>query len=66
MLMVRDRRKYRKMRAKFEETMAASNQLIMDEWKTQALARRLQEQNEYSHHASGAHCSSINSAQPNS
>ncbi|PVI05092.1 hypothetical protein DM02DRAFT_610959 [Periconia macrospinosa] len=40
------RRKYRKMRAKFEETMNASNQLIMDEWKAQALARRLQEQND--------------------
>lgn len=35
------------MRAKFEETIGASNRLIMDEWKAQALARRLREQNEY-------------------
>lgn len=34
------------MRIKFEDTMNASNQLILDEWKAQALARRLQEQNE--------------------
>lgn len=41
------RRKYRKMRAKFEDTMNQSNQLIKDEYKAIALARRLQEQNEY-------------------
>ncbi|KAJ4295447.1 hypothetical protein N0V90_007459 [Kalmusia sp. IMI 367209] len=40
------RRKYRKMRVRFEDTMNASNQLILDEWKAQALARRLREQND--------------------
>lgn len=40
------RRKYRKMRAKFEDTMNQSNQLIKDEYKAIALARRLQEQND--------------------
>ncbi|KAF2258032.1 hypothetical protein CC78DRAFT_151545 [Lojkania enalia] len=40
------RRKYRKMRAKFEETMGASNTLIKDEFRAIALARRLQEQND--------------------
>jgi len=34
------------MRVKFDETMGASNNLILDEWKAQALARRLREQNE--------------------
>ncbi|KAF2690021.1 hypothetical protein K458DRAFT_412864 [Lentithecium fluviatile CBS 122367] len=34
------------MRIKFEDTMTASSQLILDEWKAQALARRLQEQND--------------------
>ncbi|KAF2468464.1 uncharacterized protein BDR25DRAFT_265126 [Lindgomyces ingoldianus] len=40
------RRKYRKMRAKFEDTMNTSNTLIKDEYKAIALARRLQEQND--------------------
>ncbi|KAF2193742.1 hypothetical protein K469DRAFT_619019 [Zopfia rhizophila CBS 207.26] len=40
------RRKYRKMRARFEDTMNASNTLIKDEYKAIALARRLQEQND--------------------
>jgi hypothetical protein len=40
------RRKYRKMRAKFEDTMNQSNTLIKDEYKAIALARRLQEQND--------------------
>lgn len=40
------RRKYRKMRAKFEETMNTSNSLFKEEYKMMALARRLQEQNE--------------------
>ncbi|KAF2203604.1 hypothetical protein GQ43DRAFT_478894 [Delitschia confertaspora ATCC 74209] len=40
------RRKYRKMRAQFEDTMNMSNQLIKDEYKAIALARRLQEQND--------------------
>ena len=34
------------MRARFEDTMTASNNLILDEWKAQATARRLREQNE--------------------
>lgn len=41
------------MRLKFDEAMNASNQLIMDEWKAHALARRLREQNEYVHLAPG-------------
>ncbi|KAF2276754.1 uncharacterized protein EI97DRAFT_466886 [Westerdykella ornata] len=40
------RRKYRKMRLKFEETMNTSNNLIRDECKAIAVARRLQEQND--------------------
>ena len=40
------RRKYRKMRAKFEETMNTSNQLIKDEFRAMGVARRLQGQNE--------------------
>ncbi|KAF2706453.1 hypothetical protein K504DRAFT_386408 [Pleomassaria siparia CBS 279.74] len=40
------RRKYRKMRAKFEDTMSTSNTLIKDEFRAMALARRLQEQND--------------------
>jgi hypothetical protein len=40
------RRKYRKMRVKFDETMNASNTLIKEEYKAMAVAARLQEQNE--------------------
>lgn len=40
------RRKYRKMRVKFEDTMNTSNTLIRDEFRAIAVARRLQEQNE--------------------
>ncbi|KAF1967086.1 hypothetical protein BU23DRAFT_543274 [Bimuria novae-zelandiae CBS 107.79] len=40
------RRKYRKMRARFEDTMTASNSLILEEWKAQATARRLREHND--------------------
>ncbi|KAF2812054.1 uncharacterized protein BDZ99DRAFT_568810 [Mytilinidion resinicola] len=40
------RRKYRKMRVAFEEKMTLSNNLIKDECKAVALARRLQEQND--------------------
>lgn len=40
------RRKYRKMRSKFEETMTLSNTLIKDEYRAMATARRLQEQND--------------------
>ncbi|KAF2642526.1 hypothetical protein P280DRAFT_467868 [Massarina eburnea CBS 473.64] len=40
------RRKYRKMRARFEDTMSTSNQLVTDEWRGQALSRRLREQND--------------------
>ena len=46
LLTARHRRKYRKMRVRFEDTMTASNNLILDEWKAQATARRLREQNE--------------------
>ena len=35
------------MRAVFEEKMHTSNSLIREEYKAVALARRLQEQNEY-------------------
>lgn len=31
---------------RFEDTMTASNNLILDEWKAQGTARRLREQNE--------------------
>ncbi|KAF2657874.1 hypothetical protein K491DRAFT_305201 [Lophiostoma macrostomum CBS 122681] len=40
------RRKYRKMRAKFEDTMSTSNQLIKDEFRAMSVARRLQGQND--------------------
>jgi riboflavin biosynthesis pyrimidine reductase len=40
------RRKYRKMRAKFDETMSASNTLIKEEYRAMAVLARLQEQNE--------------------
>ncbi|KAF9741080.1 hypothetical protein PMIN06_008135 [Paraphaeosphaeria minitans] len=40
------RRKYRKMRVRFDETMTASNNYILEEWKSQAVARRLREQND--------------------
>ncbi|KAF2003677.1 hypothetical protein P154DRAFT_543726 [Amniculicola lignicola CBS 123094] len=40
------RRKYRKMRAKFEDTMVESNNLIKGEFKAMAISRRLQEQND--------------------
>lgn len=40
------RRKYRKMRVKFEETMLLSNTLIKDEYRAMATIRRLQEQND--------------------
>jgi hypothetical protein len=35
------------MRAKFEDTMNTSNTLIKDEFRAMAVARRLQEQNEF-------------------
>lgn len=34
------------MRVRFDETMTASNNYILEEWKSQAVARRLREQNE--------------------
>ncbi|KAF2744131.1 hypothetical protein M011DRAFT_450024 [Sporormia fimetaria CBS 119925] len=40
------RRKYRKMRIKFDDIMTQSNQLIRDEYKAAAISRRLQEQND--------------------
>lgn len=41
------RRKYRKMRRVFEDRMEMSNSLIKHEYRAKALARRLQEENEY-------------------
>ncbi|KAF2025905.1 hypothetical protein EK21DRAFT_75324 [Setomelanomma holmii] len=40
------RRKYRKMRVKFDEAMNVSNRLITDEWKAMGTARRLAEGND--------------------
>ncbi|KAH7083040.1 IEC3 subunit of the Ino80 complex, chromatin re-modelling-domain-containing protein [Paraphoma chrysanthemicola] len=40
------RRKYRKMRIKFDEAMTVSNRLITDEWKAMGTARRLAEGND--------------------
>ncbi|KAF2739719.1 hypothetical protein EJ04DRAFT_288197 [Polyplosphaeria fusca] len=40
------RRKYRKMRARFDDAMNTSNTLIRDEFRATATARRLQEQND--------------------
>ncbi|KAI4944155.1 hypothetical protein J4E91_009010 [Alternaria rosae] len=40
------RRKYRKMRIKFEEAMNDSDSLIKQEWKAMGTARRLQENND--------------------
>ncbi|KAG9193777.1 hypothetical protein G6011_03812 [Alternaria panax] len=40
------RRKYRKMRIKFDEAMTLSDSLIKQEWKAMGTARRLQENND--------------------
>ncbi|KZM28480.1 uncharacterized protein EKO05_0005951 [Ascochyta rabiei] len=40
------RRKYRKMRIKFDNAMSQSNHLIMEEWKAMGTARRLQAEND--------------------
>ncbi|CAN9082452.1 unnamed protein product [Alternaria alternata] len=40
------RRKYRKMRIKFDEAMTDSDNLIKQEWKAMGTARRLQENND--------------------
>ncbi|KAF2830860.1 hypothetical protein CC86DRAFT_391668 [Ophiobolus disseminans] len=40
------RRKYRKMRVKFDNAMNLSNRLITDEWKAMGTARRLAENND--------------------
>jgi hypothetical protein len=40
------RRKYRKMRVKFDEAITVSNRLITDEWKAMGTARRLAEGND--------------------
>lgn len=40
------RRKYRKMRIRFDNAMHQSNALIMDEWKAMGVARRLQAEND--------------------
>ncbi|KAH7562350.1 hypothetical protein BM1_01870 [Bipolaris maydis] len=40
------RRKYRKMRIKFDEAMTESDNLIKHEWKAMGTARRLQENND--------------------
>jgi hypothetical protein len=41
------RRKYQKIRHQFKQAMQASNELIREEQRAAALARRLQEQIEY-------------------
>lgn len=46
-LLTCSRKKYRKMRVRFDERMRESNTLFREEHKAIALARRLQEQNEY-------------------
>ncbi|KAJ4381631.1 hypothetical protein N0V86_002995 [Didymella sp. IMI 355093] len=40
------RRKFRKMRIRFDDAMSQSNALIMDEWKAMGTARRLQAEND--------------------
>lgn len=40
------RRKYRKMRIRFDDAMQHSSSLIMDEWKAMGVARRLQAEND--------------------
>ncbi|EAT86448.1 hypothetical protein HBI56_101570 [Parastagonospora nodorum] len=40
------RRKYRKMRVKFDQAITTSNRLITDEWKAMGTARRLAEGND--------------------
>ncbi|KAH7397051.1 IEC3 subunit of the Ino80 complex, chromatin re-modelling-domain-containing protein [Phaeosphaeria sp. MPI-PUGE-AT-0046c] len=40
------RRKFRKMRIKFDDAMTVSNRLITDEWRAMGTARRLAEQND--------------------
>ncbi|KAL6712267.1 hypothetical protein ACN47E_000144 [Coniothyrium glycines] len=40
------RRKYRKMRVRFDNAMSYSNNLILQEWKAMGTARRLQETND--------------------
>ncbi|KAH9864451.1 hypothetical protein J1614_010385 [Plenodomus biglobosus] len=40
------RRKYRKMRIRFDDAMSESNALILQEWKAMGTARRLQENND--------------------
>ena len=40
------RKKYRKLKLRFDKVMEESNALYMDEHKQIAIARRLQEQNE--------------------
>lgn len=41
------RKKYRKMKHKFDDVMKESNNLFKDEQKLENLSKRLQEQNEY-------------------
>ncbi|KAF3044421.1 hypothetical protein E8E12_010496 [Didymella heteroderae] len=40
------RRKFRKMRIRFDDAMSQSNSLIMEEWKAMGTARRLQAEND--------------------
>ena len=46
-MLSRNRRKYRKIMVKFEETMRESNDLFKEEQKMLATSRRLAEENEY-------------------
>ena len=45
-ILILPRRKYRKMRVKFDNAMNVSNRLITDEWKAMGTARRLAENND--------------------
>lgn len=51
----RFRKKFRKMKIMFDKAMEASNSLYREEQKATAIAKRLQEQNEYVHrHSTGS------------
>lgn len=41
------RKKYRKMKARFDDMMKSSSTMFKEEQKLEALSKRLQEQNEY-------------------
>lgn len=41
------RKKYRKMKTRFDDVMKANSNMFKEEQKLESLAKRLQEQNEY-------------------